>query len=154
MATDCYGSPIKYYVHHDGLGQEMTYKPYETSDFKADLSKGKDGEALAKALLLNDEIEVEVKTDLKWKETGNLYIETECYIHATGQYEPSGLSTTTADVWAFVLGQSVYYVKVDCLKRVVEHFGREVECKIEPNPSRGKLITPQQLMEMEGRRSK
>lgn len=130
------------------------YTAYEYSDFQADLSKGKDGEAFAEALLMGDKFKVEVKTDLKWKETGNLYIETECYIHATGQYEPSGLSTTDADVWAFVLGQSIYFVKVDCLKRVVNLFGRDIECKIEPNPSRGKLITPQQLMEMEARRSK
>ena len=125
----------------------------KTYDFQADLAKGQIGEELAKALIMG-EIEVEVKTDFKWKETGNLYIELECYHQSTGKYELSGLSTTTADYWAFVLGQSVYFSKVDCLNRVVDLFGRDVECRDSQNPSKGKLIKVEQLMDMEWRRSK
>lgn len=123
-------------------------------DFHADLKRGQKGEAFAEALLLSDDINVEVKTDFKWKETQNIYIELECYHQSTGKYELSGLNVTTADYWAFVLGKSVLFTKVDCLKRTVELFGREVECVNSGNPSKGRVITPQQLIEMEWRRSK
>ena len=126
-----------------------TYSKYY--DFHADLRRGKVGEALAEAFLIGNEFDVEVKTDFKAKETGNLYIELECYHQSTGKYEPSGFATTKA---AFVIGQSVYFVKMDCVRRVVDLFGRDIECKNSENPSRGKLITPQQLIEMEWRRSK
>lgn len=44
------------------------------SDFDLDLSVGHEGESLVNELLTNGKT-IEVKTDLKWKDTGNLYIE-------------------------------------------------------------------------------
>ena len=44
------------------------------SDFDLDLSVGHEGESLVNELLTGGKT-VEVKTDLKWKDTGNLYIE-------------------------------------------------------------------------------
>jgi len=44
------------------------------SDFDLDLAVGQEGEALVEQLLTGGTT-VEVKTDLKWKDTGNLYIE-------------------------------------------------------------------------------
>ena len=45
------------------------------SDFDLDFSKGKEGENLVENTLINGTIEV--KNDLKWKNTGNIYVETE-----------------------------------------------------------------------------
>jgi len=130
----------------------MTYKPYETYDFQADLSKGKVGEELVKAYLYGENLEVEVKTDFMWKKTGNLYIETECYMQSTGKYEPSAYTKGYGDVWAFVIGKMVLWVPQDCLKKVVDLYGKDAECVNSQNPSRGKLIKPIHLIEMEWRR--
>ncbi len=40
---------------------------------------------------------VEVKADTRWKDTGNLAVEYECFD------KPSGISVTKADYWAFAL---------------------------------------------------
>ncbi len=53
--------------------------------------------------LLTNGKTIEVKTDLKWKNTGNLYIETVCWSHNNSEWYPSGISTTKAEYWAFVL---------------------------------------------------
>ena len=45
------------------------------SDFDLDLAKGHEGEGLVEQLLTGGTT-VEVKTDLKWKDTGNLNNET------------------------------------------------------------------------------
>ncbi len=42
------------------------------SDFDLDLSVGHEGESLVNQLLTNGKT-IEVKTDLKWKNTGNIY---------------------------------------------------------------------------------
>ena len=50
------------------------------SDFDLDLAVGQAGEGLVEQLLTGGST-VEVKTDLQWKDTGNLYIETVCWSH-------------------------------------------------------------------------
>lgn len=74
--------------------------------FDLDLAYGQQGE-----LLVADVAEaiangmVEVKRDGRWASTGNLYVERRCR-RASGRYEPSGISTSSATLWAFVLGGS------------------------------------------------
>jgi len=65
------------------------------SDFDLDLATGQEGEQLVEQLLTGGKT-VEVKTDLKWKETGNLYIETVCWSHNNENWYLSGLSSTKA----------------------------------------------------------
>lgn len=109
------------------------------SDFDLDLSVGHEGESLVKELLTGGET-VEVKRDLRWKETGNVYIETVCWSHNKGEWYPSGLSTTKAAYWAFVLETCVYLVPTEILKQTVTTRGRAINCNIQPNPSKGYLI--------------
>lgn len=109
------------------------------SDFDLDLSVGHEGEALVKELLTNGQT-VEVKRDLRWKETGNVYIETVCWSHNNSEWYPSGLSTTKAAYWAFVLEANVFIVPTETLKQVVTTRGRAINCNIQPNPSKGYLI--------------
>jgi hypothetical protein len=129
----------------------MTYKPYETYDFQADLRKGKVGEALVKNYLYEESVDVEVKTDFMWKKTGNVYIEDKVWSQVHGLV-PGGFQTTEADVWAFVLGKCVLWVPYDTLSRAVNEFGDPKECKNSGNPSEGRVLTPGQILQMEMRR--
>ena len=120
----------------------MTMK---NSDFDIDLKFGKEGEDTV-ANLLSIET-VEVKRDKRWKETGNLYIETDCWYNASQSWEKSGLSVSKATHYAFVLENMVVIIPTPDLKAIVEKSGRAIECKIEPNPSKGYLIKLSHIVE-------
>lgn len=115
------------------------------SDFDLDLSVGHEGESLVKELLTGGET-VEVKRDLRWKETGNVYIETVCWSHNKSEWYPSGLSTSKAAYWAFVLETNVFLVPTDLLKQTVATRGRAINCNIQPNPSKGYLIKIEDIL--------
>jgi hypothetical protein len=115
------------------------------SDFDIDLKFGQQGEATV-AHILSIET-VEVKRDKRWKHTGNLYIETECWYNASNSWKASGLKVTKATHYAFVLENMVVVVTTEDLKSVVRKNGRAIECKIEPNPSRGYLIKLSNIIE-------
>jgi hypothetical protein len=115
------------------------------SDFDIDLRFGKEGEDTV-ANLLSIET-VEVKRDKRWKDTGNLYIETDCWYNASQSWEKSGLSVSKATHYAFVLENMVVVTTIEDLKSVVEKNGRAIECKIEPNPSKGYLIKLSHIVE-------
>lgn len=90
---------------------------------------------------------VEVKTDRRWKYTGNLYIETECYYKTTDTWEKSGIMVSKATHWAFVLEDSVLIVPTYRLREAIYDNPRPITCNIPPNPSRGTLITAGALIE-------
>ena len=115
------------------------------SDFDLDLAVGHQGEALVEQLLTGGAT-VEVKTDLKWKETGNLYIETVCWSHNNENWYLSGLSSTKAQYWAFVLEGTTLLVPTEVLKQVVTARGRAITCNIPPNPSKGYLIKVEDII--------
>lgn len=115
------------------------------SDWDLDLRAGEAGESLLADLLSIDT--VEVKTDRRWKDTGNLYIETTCYYVATQQWKDSGIMVSKATHWAFILENSVLIIEKDKLQKAVLEWGKPIHCDIEPNPSRGYLITPNELLE-------
>jgi hypothetical protein len=117
----------------------------KNSDWDIDLRAGELGESKVADLLSLDT--VEVKTDRRWKETGNLYIETECYYVADNSWKPSGVRVSKATHWAFVLEDSVLIIPLHILKEAVWHSKRPITCNIPPNPSRGYLITPAVMIE-------
>jgi hypothetical protein len=117
----------------------------ELSDFDLDLRFGQQGERSVANLLTIDT--VEVKTDRQWFKTGNIYIETECWKNKTQQWERSGISTTKATHWAFNLEGVTLIVKTEDLTNCVWRYGRPIDCKIEPNPSRGFLISVKDILE-------
>ena len=114
------------------------------SNWDLDLRAGLEGESKVADLLSLDT--VEVKTDRRWWETGNVYIETECWYQSSQSWEPSGIRVTKATHWAFVLEDTVLIVPTARLKEVVWTIGRPVECNIPPNPSRGYLVAPIALL--------
>ena len=117
------------------------------SDFDLDLSVGHDGEALVQSLLTGGKT-IEVKTDLRWKDTGNLYIETVCWSHNNNEWYPSGLSSTKAKYWAFVLEGAIFMVLTDTLRKAVTLWGHPITCNIPPNPSKGYLIKPERIFQV------
>jgi hypothetical protein len=117
----------------------------KNSDFDIDLKYGKQGEETV-ANILSIET-VEVKRDKRWKETGNLFIETDCWYNSSQSWEKSGLSVSKATHYAFVLENMVVVTTTEDLKAVVAKSGRPIECKIEPNPSKGYLIKLSHIVE-------
>jgi hypothetical protein len=115
------------------------------SSFDLDFEYGQYGEQLVEELLTGGKT-IEVKRDRKWKDTGNLYVETECYFVKRNGWFPSGINVTEAAYWAFVLEDSVLMVPTDALKYAVTKFGEEIECSIPPNKSKGFLLTVHQLL--------
>ena len=88
---------------------------------------------------------IEVKRDSKALETGNLYIEYECWKNTTKRFEPSGLRTTEADWWCFAFNEweMVLAVKTPRLKRLAAQAradGHTVTSDRGANPSKGILL--------------
>ena len=114
------------------------------SDWDLDLRYGQDGEESVRRLLTIDT--VEVKRDRRWKETGNLYIETSCYYVNDGAFKPSGVLVSKATHFAFVIEDLTILVSKSDLINTVKEYGRNISCKIEPNVSFGYLITIDSLL--------
>lgn len=114
------------------------------SSWDLDYRHGLDGENEVARLLSIETIEV--KNDRRWKETGNVYIETFCYYQNEDAWLPSGLSTSKASHWAFVLDETVVILPIDKLRKIVAKFGRSSACNIPPNFSEGFLISVVDLM--------
>lgn len=121
----------------------QNFDGYKLSDFDLDFRKGLLGEkAVAKLLSIET---VEVKSDKRWWETGNLYVETECWSNAEQKWKLSGLSITKATHWAFHLEDITLIMSRETLVKTVLEYGRKVENKQPPNPSRGFLVTVPQI---------
>jgi hypothetical protein len=114
------------------------------SDFDLDFTNGREGEQLVEALLTGGKT-VEVKRDIRWQDTGNLYIEYTCYYQKSQSWQWSGIMVTKADYWAFVLGEGVLMVPTNLLKQVCMASKRHAETRTPPNPSKGYLITVDDL---------
>jgi hypothetical protein len=115
------------------------------SDFQYDWEFGKEGEdEIAK--LLND-YKVEVKRDRQTKQTGNVYIEYQ------SRGKPSGIKTTKADKWAYILQDGcILIVDTELLKKALRYLIKAKLCvKDMPggdnNTSLGVLVSVERLME-------
>lgn len=116
------------------------------SDFDIDLRFGQAGEVLVNSLLTAPIENVEVKRDRRWKETGNLYIETWCWSDNLSQWYPSGFATATATHWSWVLEEMVLTFPVALIKQTIQRNGHAIECSIPPNYSKGYLIKVTDLL--------
>lgn len=92
-------------------------------EWDIDWEIGKNGELFVLDVIqsLKDGARVEVKTDLWAAATGNIYIEYMCRYF--GEYKPSGIAVTTAEIWALVLATEVIvFTPVDRLKAVARYY--------------------------------
>ena len=117
----------------------------DLSDFDLDFTYGHEGEQLVRDLLTGG-LTVEVKRDRRWVETGNIYIDTAFYSRSTHNWVESGIMKTKADRWAFVLEKLVIIATIEDVKKAIDIYGRPISNEREPNPSKGFLITVEDLM--------
>ena len=117
----------------------------KNSSWDLDYRDGLEGESLIADLLHLDT--VEVKKDRRWVETGNIYIETECYYQNENEWRPSGIRVSEATHWAFVLEDMSLIIERYRLIDAVHERGKPITCNIPPNPSRGYLINVGTLIE-------
>jgi hypothetical protein len=111
--------------------QAEGYQP----NWDIDLAVGKAGEAQ-----VIDTIDawthgrIEVKTDARAAQTGNLFVEFEC------KGRPSGIMVTKADSWAFVLGHAIIIIPTGLLRSVCTGGLRWVSMPRGSHPTRGYLL--------------
>lgn len=132
----------------------MTYDS-ALSHFDLDLGRGRQGEMfisdLADALARGAKT-IEVKTDAYFFSASaerykgqRLYVEMEC-LGRDGQWHPSGLSVTKADLWAFVFGKhpGAWVVSTDWLRRAVAEACKDkrnhMSCDYGQNPTKGWVV--------------
>lgn len=115
------------------------------SDWDLDLRFGQEGEIMVNALLTASIETVECKRDRRWKETGNLYIETECWSDVLGCWYPSGIVATKASHWAFILEDKVVIVPTDAIRVAIGKHGRKKEMNRPEYSTKGFLITVEDL---------
>ena len=70
-----------------------------------------------------------------------------CWSHNNHEWYASGLSSTKAEYWAFVIESGTLLVPTETLKKVVAQRGRAITCNIQPNPSKGYLIRIDDILE-------
>jgi hypothetical protein len=96
-----------------------SYEPH----FDFDFARGKIGEDLAGTFLADlQDKKIEVKTDYRVGETGNVYVETWQYKNpdASDKYQ-SGINVTQSDYFCFAspTGEGFIMIKTDALKEVI-----------------------------------
>lgn len=122
-------------------------------DFDFDLAYGKTGERVAETaarwFALGDP-RIEVKRKRRYDD--DLYVELEADKGATGQrWEPSGLATTRAHLWAFVVADTgiVLFFPTSLLRWAIENgAGREADSKGGSCPTRGRLLRVSWLIQV------
>lgn len=114
-----------------------------SSDLRYDLTKrnGDKAERVVDNFFKQDIVNIEVKRDMRWCETGNIFVETHCYYKSSGIFEESGILITTATSWVYVIGQSKFVVPPHVLLTLIKRPQvRRVPNRHEPNPSWGCLL--------------
>lgn len=122
----------------------MTYQP----DFDLDFKRGMVGENLVGTFLQALEGgTIEVKTDYRIAETGNVYVETWQYrLPDESDIKQSGINTTKADFWVFASpsGEGFICISTEALKNAIrDHEPREVRQPLSSqatNASKGRLL--------------
>lgn len=106
-----------------------------------DLAVGKQGELFVTDIcnmLQAGTGQVEIKTDQKIAHTGNVYIEYECRYQ--GVWKKSGIATTPALIWAFVLPANVLIAApVESVRAVARRHHKQYfrECPKGDHPTKG-----------------
>ena len=116
------------------------------SDWDIDLRFGQEGEVLVNGLLTAPIDTVEVKRDRRWKDTGNIYIETECWSDELGHWYSSGITSTKASHWSFVLESAVLTIPTDTIRKAITIYGIKREMNRPEYSTKGFTITINDLI--------
>lgn len=118
------------------------------SDWDLDLRFGQQGEVMVNSLLTAPIETVEVKRDRRWKETGNLYVETECWSDVLDCWYASCISTTKASHWSFILEDSVLTVPTQRVRLAIAKHGVKREMNRPEYSTKGFTITVADLLKV------
>lgn len=120
----------------------MNYQPAFDIDFR----RGLIGENLTKTFL-NDLAgsRIEVKTDYRAHETGNVYVETHQYPqHNPDQPQPSGINLSEAEWYVFAGASNTGFIAIkkdELMRLVIEAPRAEIAANnINSNQTRGRLV--------------
>lgn len=125
----------------------MGYEP--RFDFQTDLAYGQEGEANAKSLFGGGA--VEVKSD-RYR-NGKMVVETHQKPVGYNDWKKSGINITEAEWWVYRLApDSFIVVSVERLKRYLRANQPDLDKRVfaegGDNPTRGFLLTPDEVREM------
>jgi hypothetical protein len=118
-------------------------------EWDVDLAYGQQGELVVLDMIkaiANGTVRCEIKRDRGFLKSGRLYIEHEQNARNRGIWKPSGILTSTAQAWAFLVnnGQGLIVVDTPWLKRAVaraaEHPSNHASERDGDNPTRGVCI--------------
>lgn len=128
----------------------MTYEPH----FDIDFARGKVGEDLVRTFLADLQgKKIEVKTDYRAHETGNLYVETWQYhkIDASDK-KRSGINITESDYYCFASPDATGFImiKTDALKDIIRETNprevRQSAINAHTNASIGRLVKVKDIL--------
>lgn len=120
--------------------------------FDINLEEGLAGEGFIKDLLLSVGCKkCEVKTDMRWHETGNIFIETGCWENKHRQFRSSGAFASKSEYWFEVLPGSngipmIIGLPIDILKEAILNHGQPRQQNKSENPSHGYLLKLENLI--------
>jgi hypothetical protein len=127
-------------------------------DFDIDFTRGKVGEDLVNTFLADLEGKtIEVKTDYRVTETGNVYIETwQYHKEDASDKKQSGINITKADYYCFASPDATGFImiKTDSLKEVIKDTNavevRQSRINAKTNASFGRLVKVADIMKKIG----
>lgn len=115
-------------------------------DWDIDSEVGRQGELFVADLI--DTLRagsLEVKSDAKAQQTGNVYLELECW--RRGEWTPSSLTTSTADLWAqYLPGCEVLIVAPTHRVRQAAEKGKPAGCERGSHPTKGVVLPVQNFV--------
>lgn len=128
----------------------MGYEP----KFDVDFTRGRVGEELVETFLADLQgKKIEVKTDYRINETGNVYVETWQYSKPdASDKRQSGINVSESDYWCFAspVGGGFIMVKADVLKEFIRETSpketRQPIASSQTNASIGRLVPMNQLL--------
>lgn len=112
--------------------------------FDIDAEVGRQGEMfIARVIQAIATASIEVKADVVAGRTGNLYVEFSCC--RRGEWRPSGIATTSAELWAYALGSSqlALVIPTNVLREAARERYRQGhirECSRGSHPTKGVVI--------------
>ena len=120
--------------------------------FDIDAEYGRQGELFVSSIIDSfTRGSVEVKRDSRFADTGNIFVEYECL--RQGSWTKSGIATSEADVWVYVLGDSQVVIAMprEALKELVLEMWRDPRNRREEkdgsHPAKGVIIPLYKLVQ-------
>lgn len=126
------------------------YEPH----FDIDFTRGKVGETLVETFLADlQNTKIEVKTDYRVSETGNVYVETwQYHLPDASDKKQSGINITQSDYYCFASPDATGFIMIrtDALKEVMRETNpvetRQPKINQNTNASIGRLVKVKDIM--------